>query len=491
VLEITEARAMSTSFATRSAVYTGGQWHAGEGDSLTVLNPVNGATVASLNAASPRQVRQAVAAAREALAGWRNTDASERGRWLARIASAVEAHRSSLVETLQLNNGKPLTEARQDIDDVAATFAYYAQLCEEGTQVRAADVALPGTQHRAECQPVPVGVAGLIVPWNFPMVTTAWKLAPALAAGCTVVLKPSELTPLPELALMALLHDIGLPAGVVNPVCGAAEVGAALVDHPDVAKISFTGSNATGQRILQACGRRMQRVSLELGGKSSLIVLDDAALDDAVALAIGGAFYNAGQMCSATSRILVAQRLYPRFLDAFVEASRALRHGEPTDPTVTLGPLISAGHCDNVIARIVHGVQDGARLVSGGNPIGHPGGFAIAPAVYADVPLTSRLWREEIFGPVACVRSVDGDDEAIALANDSEFGLVATVVSGDAQRAARVAAQLEVGTVWINAPQVIYPQTAWGGFKHSGWGRELGPSGLQAFQELRHVVRPS
>ncbi|MDM0113764.1 aldehyde dehydrogenase family protein [Variovorax sp. J22R133] len=466
-----------------------GEWQAGKGAALSIANPVTGAPILSFAAASEAQVNLAVMSARKAMPEWRRTSAAQRGHVLRRIAELVADHREHLAALQSLCNGKPAAEAQTDVSDVIATFQYYAGLCARGEGLDPRDVPLPDAGVSAELQYVPVGVAALIVPWNFPMVTTAWKLAPALAAGCTVVLKPSELTPLAEIALMDLILQSGLPPGVVNLVCGAGSVGAALVDHPGVAKVSFTGSNATGQRILQACGARMQRVSLELGGKSALIVLDAADLDLATELATAGAFYNAGQMCSATSRVLVARPVFKNFVERLVDAAQALRHGDPGDASVNLGPLISAAQRESVLGRIRRGVADGARLRCGGSAAGSEG-FALQPTVFTDATGSAALWREEIFGPVVCVEPFDDDTQAAAIANDSDHGLVATVVSTDRDRALRLAAELEVGTAWVNVPQLIYPQTAWGGFKHSGLGRELGPWGLQAFQELRHVIAP-
>ena len=470
------------------SVLIGGRWSAGEGAMRVVHNPVTGAPIAQVPDASAPQVDQAVQAAERALKTWRHSSATERSQWLDRIADAIEGARAQLEGLQQRNNGKPAYEAALDVSDAAATFRYYAGLCARGEGMTATEVSVPDDTVRAVLQPMPVGVVALIVPWNFPMVTTAWKLAPALAAGCTVVLKPSELTPLAEIALQALIEATGLPAGVVNLVCGAGDVGQALLAHPAVAKVSFTGSNATGQRVLAAAGPRMQRVSLELGGKSSLIVLDDAPLDRAVELAMGGAFFNAGQMCSATSRVLVARSVWPDFVDAFVAAARGLRHGPPQAADTTLGPLISARQRAGVLARLAAGVQQGARVLSGGMALQDAGGFAMEPTVLTEAVRSPPLWDDEIFGPVACLQPFDGDDEAIGMAHRSDYGLVATVVGADRERARRVADELHVGTVWVNTPQLIFPQTAWGGFKHSGLGRELGPWGLQAFQELRHRV---
>lgn len=471
-------------------VLVAGHWSRGSAEPLDIVNPVTGERLAQPHAAGAEQVDAAVQAATEAFPAWRQTTPAERGTWLSKIADAIEVARPRLEALQQQNNGKPAFEAGLDVSDAIATFRYYADLCAAGTGLLPQAVELPDPGFQAELQQVPVGVVGLIVPWNFPMVTTAWKLAPALAAGCTAVLKPSELSPLAELALQEVIQSTGLPPGVVNVVFGAASTGQALVRHPGIAKVSFTGSNATGQRILQDCGPRMQRVSLELGGKSSLIVLDDADLDQAIELAIGGAFFNAGQMCSATSRVCVARPLFDRFVDGFVSVAQALRHGDPAAASTTLGPLISQRQRDAVLSRIQAGRAAGAQLLCGGGALPGLGGFAVAPTVLTAARQSRALWYEEIFGPVACLQAFDSDAEAIALANDSDYGLVATVVSDDTARARQVADALQVGTVWINTPQLIFPQTAWGGFKHSGLGRELGPWGLKAYQELRHTVAP-
>jgi betaine-aldehyde dehydrogenase len=474
--------------AAPHAVLIGNDWLRGEGPALPVTNPVTESVLTSVPSASATQVDAAVSSAAAAFHDWSRTTPGQRGTLLRRIANGIEAQRSQL-QTLQMcNSGKPAYEAALDVSDAIATFTYYADRCDAGTGLLPEAVPVPDDGFHATLERVPVGVVGLIVPWNFPMVTTAWKLAPALAAGCTVVLKPSELTPLAEIALLEVIRNAGLPPGVVNAVCGGAEVGQALVSHRLISKISFTGSNATGQKILQSCGPRMQRLSLELGGKSALLVLDDADIGKAIELAMAGAFFNAGQMCSATSRICVARPLYADFVSGFVAAAQALKPGAPEASDTTLGPLISQRQRDNVLARIHAGLADGAQLLTGGNAPSDRSGYFVQPTVFSHAAHSRPLWEEEIFGPVACIEPIDSDAHAVATANESPFGLVATIVAGDSERAHTVARGLQVGTVWINAPQLIFPQTGWGGFKHSGLGRELGPWGLQAFQELRHTV---
>jgi len=473
-----------------AGLYIDGQWQSG-GDSLRVINPATEEQLASVAGGAAEAVEQAVCAASVAFPAWGRSSGAARAACLRRIAAGVGERRERLIQLQVRNVGKPLAEAAIDVDDVIATFAYYAELAEALDAQQDAAVALPSDDFAARLRREPCGVVGLIVPWNFPMVTTAWKLAPALAAGCCVVLKPSEVTPLPELELADIIAESGLPAGVFNLVCGTGlAVGAPLAAHPGVAKLSFTGSNAVGVQVMQRAAETVKGVSLELGGKSSLLVFEDADLDLAVELACGGGFFNAGQMCSATSRVLVAAELAEAFIARLQARAEAIRVGDPLQPGVEMGALVNQAQYQRVCRHIAQGLEAGARLLTGGErPAGLPHGYFLRPTVFTEVPLDSALWREEIFGPVLCVRSFASEEEAIALANDSEFGLVASLVSLDAARAERVANALQAGTVWVNAPQVIFPQAAWGGYKQSSIGRELGPWGLSAFQELKHVIR--
>ncbi|CAI8945658.1 aldehyde dehydrogenase family protein [Pseudomonas sp. IT-P176] len=475
---------------TQDGLYIDGQWTAGS-EHLRVINPATEALLTTVNGGDETAVDRALSAATAAFAQWSNTSGAERGAILRRIASGVQAGRERLMYLQSSNNGKPLFEAGIDVDDVIATFEYYAGLAEALDASQDRPLELPSEAFAARVRREPCGVVGLIVPWNFPMVTTAWKLAPALAAGCCVVLKPSEVTPLPELELAAIIARSGLPNGVFNLVCGTGlAVGAPLSGDPRVAKISFTGSNAVGVQVMQRAAETIKGVSLELGGKSSLLVMADADLDLAVELASGGGFFNAGQMCSATSRVLVADALADEFLQRLKDRAESIRVAEPFDPEVEMGALVNQAQYQRVLGHIDRGLSAGARLVcGGGRPADLPRGYFLQPTVFTDVPLDSALWCEEIFGPVLCVRRFASEQEAIALANDSQFGLVASVVSGDASAAQRVADALQAGLVWINTPQVIFPQAAWGGYKQSSLGRELGPWGLQAFQEIKHVIR--
>ena len=475
---------------TLDGLYINGQWSAGR-EHLRVINPATEALLTTVNGGDEHAVDQAVAAASEAFKTWSQTSGAERGTILRNIANGVRSGREHLMKLQSSNNGKPLFEAAIDVDDVIATFEYYAELAEGLDARQDSNVPLPIDDFSARLRREPCGVVGLIVPWNFPMVTTAWKLALALAAGCCVVLKPSEVTPLPELELAAIIAESGLPKGVFNLVCGTGlAVGAPLSADPRIAKISFTGSNAVGVQVMQRAAESVKGVSLELGGKSSLLVLADADIDLAVELACGGAFFNAGQMCSATSRVLVAEELEEEFLARLQKRAQAIRVADPFDADVEMGALVNQAQYQRVLGHIDRGLSAGARLLCGGNrPADLPRGYFLQPTVFTDVPLDSALWCEEIFGPVLCVRSFSSEAEAIALANDTPFGLVASVVTSDAAAADRVANALQAGTVWINAPQVIFPQAAWGGYKQSSIGRELGPWGLAAFQEIKHVIR--
>ncbi|WP_433736911.1 aldehyde dehydrogenase family protein [Pseudomonas putida] len=475
---------------TLDGLYIDGQWSAGN-EHLRVINPATEALLTTVVGGDEHAVEQAVSAATKAFADWSKTTGAERGAILRKIAAGVSARRERLMHLQSSNNGKPQFEAAIDVDDVIATFEYYAGLAEGLDAKQDSTVELPSEDFSARLRREPCGVVGLIVPWNFPMVTTAWKLAPALAAGCCVVLKPSEVTPLPELELAAIIAQAGLPAGVFNVVCGTGlAVGAPLSADPRIAKISFTGSNAVGVQVMQRAAETVKGVSLELGGKSSLLVLADADIDLAVDVACGGGFFNAGQMCSATSRVLVADELADEFMSRLKARAEAIRVADPFDPNVEMGALVNQAQYQRVLGHIDRGLSAGAKLVCGGNrPADLPRGYFLQPTIFTDVPLDSALWCEEIFGPVICVHRFSSEAEAIALANDSQFGLVASVVTRNAQTADRVANALQAGLVWINAPQVIFPQTAWGGYKQSSIGRELGPWGLQAFQEIKHVIR--
>lgn len=471
--------------------YIAGQWRASESGRVEpIINPATEDVLAQVAWGDSADVDAAVSAATKATLVWSRTSGRQRADYLRAIALGVARERDNLARLQTANNGKPIAESRVDVDDVIATFDYYAGLAQDLDAGQDNPVALPNAAFEASLRYEPCGVVALIVPWNFPMVTTAWKLAPALAAGCCVVLKPSEITPLPELALAEVIDSVGLRAGVFNLVVGGgAEVGAAMVAHPGVRKVSFTGSTAIGRVVMKSAADDIKNVSLELGGKSAALVFADADIERALDIVCQGIFYNAGQMCSATSRLLVERTVADDFIRGLKRRAEAIVVGDPMDGRTTMGPLTTRQQYRKVLKYIEQGVAAGLHRVTGGRPVGSTKGFYLAPTIFADVPVDSPLWREEIFGPVLCVNTFESEQEAISMANQSEFGLVATVLTGDKERADRVSAALDVGLVWVNSPQVIFPQTSWGGMKKSGIGRELGPWGMRAFQEIKHVVR--
>ncbi len=454
-----------------------------------IHNASTGAVIGWQEHADAAQVDAAVRAAHAALDAWRNRTPASRGEVLRKIAQSLAANRTRLSSMQQAVSGKPPLEADTDVSDAIATFDYYADLCADASLFATETLTLPDDAVTGERHYEAVGVAALIVPWNFPMVTTAWKIAPALAAGCTAVLKPSELTSPVEHLLAEIMTAAGVPDGVVNIVNGGGEVGALLAAHPLIDKISFTGSTGVGRKVMQTAAQDMKRVTLELGGKSALIVRADADIEHAVALAMGGAFTNAGQMCSATSRILVHDEVYRKFVAALEAAVRALVVAPPHVENAAMGPLVSHAQRARVQALVEQGVADGARIAFRGALDGAcADGFFMAPVVVAEPDAANVLWTEEVFGPVACVKSFRTDDEAIALANGTRYGLVATVVTRDEDAARRFRHALRAGLVWINTPQLIFPQACWGGLGLSGIGRELGVAGLRGYQELRHAI---
>jgi betaine-aldehyde dehydrogenase len=471
-----------------NSLFVGGQWRSPrEPHALTVIDPSRGEPLTEIAGAGGQDVAAAVAAAHDAFPRWRRTSGAERSRLLTGFADGLRERGEALIRLQMLNNGKPRAEADVDVADAMATFRYYADLAEQLDARQGEPVSLPDSAYRGKTRYEPVGPVGMIVPWNFPLVTSAWKIAPALAAGCTVVLKTSEYTPLIELAYGDIAQAIGVPAGVLNIVTGAAAAGAALTADRRLAKLSFTGSNAVGSRVMATAARDCVPVALELGGKSPIVVFADADIEAAVETIMNGIFYNCGQMCSATSRLIVERRAAAAVLGRLVQKTKALDVGPPIDPASHMGPLTTRPQYEKTLKTFEQASMDRLDCLTGGDGLGSRGFFA-APTIYADVPRDNPLWREEIFGPVLVTRTFEDEAEAIALANDSRFGLVATVVSGDLERAERVAADIDAGHIWINSSQVIFPHAAWGGFKASGIGRELGPWGLHAFLGVKHLT---
>ena len=352
-------------------------------------------------------------------------------------------------------------------------------------------MALADERFSSVARKEPVGVAGAIIPWNFPMLMAAWKVAPALAAGCCMVLKPSEVTPLTALELARIAHKAGLPAGVLNVVTGLGpDAGAPLAEHPGIDKLAFTGSVPTGSRIMQAAAKDIKNISLELGGKSPFIVFADSDIEAAVEWIMFGIFWNQGQVCSATSRVLVQRELYEPLIQRLKQEAEKVRIGNGLEEGVLLGPLVNKTQYGKVREAIVRGREEGAKLVYGGErPTGFDKGYYLQPTIFADVPEDSWIWNEEIFGPVVCIRPFADEAEALRSANNSRFGLAAAVMSKDLPRAERVARKLRAGIVWINCSQPTFTEAPWGGYKQSGIGRELGEWGLNNYLETKQITR--
>ncbi|WP_271407969.1 aldehyde dehydrogenase family protein [Pseudomonas sp. Q1-7] len=475
-------------------LYINGQWVAPvKGGTFDTLDPSSEALLARVAAATTEDVDLAVKAARQAFdeGPWPQMSGSARAAVLRRIAQGIRDRQQELAELEVRDNGKPLPEALWDIGDTAGCFDFYADLAEDLDSQLEQPVALADERFRSVARKEPVGVAGAIIPWNFPMLMAAWKVAPALAAGCSMVLKPSELTPLTALELARIADKAGLPAGVLNVIPGMGpDAGAPLAEHPGVDKLAFTGSVPTGSRIMKAAAKDIKNISLELGGKSPFIIFDDSDIEAAVEWIMFGIFWNQGQVCSATSRVLVQRDLYEPLLKRLKEEAEKVRIGNGLEEGVLLGPLVNKGQYDKVRAAIARGREEGAQLVYGGErPSGFEQGFYLQPTVFADVPEDSWIWQEEIFGPVVCVRPFDSEAEALRSANNSRFGLAAAVMSKDLQRAERVARKLRAGIVWINCSQPTFTEAPWGGYKQSGIGRELGEWGLNNYLETKQITR--
>ena len=476
----------------RDQLYIDGQWQApAQGGRFEVYEPSSEAVLTEVAAATGEDVDRAVQSARRAFdeGEWGRSTGKERAGYLRAIADNLRGRREDLARLEVQDNGKPLPEAQWDIDDAIGCFDYYAELA-EGLNGEGEVVALPDERFACRVLREPVGVAGQIIPWNYPLLMASWKVAPALAAGCTAVLKPSELTPLTALELAAAADAVGLPKGVLNVVTGLGrDAGSPLSAHPGVDKLAFTGSVPTGRAIMQAAAQDIKNVSLELGGKSAFIVFDDSDVEAAVEWILFGIFWNQGQVCSATSRLLVQDGLHDRLIERLVEETRRITIGNGLEPGVLLGPLVSAGQHAKVLQAIEAGVSDGAKLATGGKrPAHRDKGWFVEPTVFIDSPLESALWREEIFGPVLAVRRFKDEAEALRLANDSQFGLAAAVMSADPARCQRVSRGLRAGIVWVNCSQPTFTQAPWGGYKQSGIGRELGVWGLDNYLETKQVT---
>ncbi|HEY1655972.1 MAG TPA: aldehyde dehydrogenase family protein [Candidatus Tumulicola sp.] len=470
-------------------MYVDGRWKMAEtGATRDLVNPSDGQTIATVAEGGEADAEIAVRAARKAFddGPWSSIGAADRAMLLMKVADAIDASRDEFVRIDTLNNGKPLRECEYDAIDAANCFRYYAGLA---TKPHGQTYDVPGPSQSFTVRE-PIGVCGQIVPWNYPLLMAVWKLAPALAAGNVCVLKPAELTPLSALRLAEIFEQLEFPPGVVNVVTGAgATVGHALAASPLVDKIAFTGGTKTGRSVMQAATGNLKKVSLELGGKSPNIVFADADFDTAVDYALFGIYANAGQVCSAGSRLLLESSLHDRFVERLVERARKIRVGDGFDPQTEMGPIVSPMHRERVEAYIQAGNEEDAQLLCGGNRIGGAlaGGNFIEPTIFARTDPNMRIVREEIFGPVLVVQTFEDEAEAIAIANDTIYGLAGAAFTQDAAKAHRVIRKLRAGITWINTYHPTYNEAPWGGYKQSGFGRELGTYGYDAYTEVKQI----
>jgi aldehyde dehydrogenase (NAD+) len=467
----------------------GGEW-AGGSKKFETINPATGEVLTEVVEASRDDVDRAVQAARRAFEDrggvWRKMSASERGRLIWRLADLVEKNIDELAELETLDNGKPIFESRQvDMLMVVDVLRYYAGLATKihGETVNTFETAFTYTLRE------PVGVVGLIIPWNFPLLLASWKLGPALACGCTVVLKPAEQTPLTTLRLGELAIEAGVPAGVLNIVTGGPETGKAIVAHPGIDKIAFTGSTAVGKEIMRGAADTLKRVTLELGGKSPNIVFADSEIDNAVKGAINGIFYGKGEVCNAGSRLFVESKVHDELLDKLAARAKKMQPADPLDPKTRLGAIVSQEQMQTVLGYIEAGKKEGAKLIAGGNRVSVDGGkgFFLEPTIFGAVNNDMKIAQEEIFGPVLSVLTFDDVDQVVELANRNPYGLAAAVWTRDVKKAHSVSRRLKAGTVWINTYGLMDAALPFGGYKSSGFGRELGMHAIEHYTELKTV----
>lgn len=472
-------------------MYIDGEWvTSSSGEIREIINPATGKVIAVVAEGTAEDVKKAVAAAKKAFYedGWMETTAIERASYLYKIADKLESMEKEFSEIDTLDNGKPLRETVGDVQDGVACLRYYAGLVNKPSG-QIYEVPDPNMQSMVVREPI--GVCGQIIPWNYPLLMALWKIAPALAAGNTIVFKPSEVTPLSAIKLFEVIESVGIPKGVANLVMGAgAVVGHEIAANMDIDKVAFTGGTKTGRSIMQAATGNIKNISLELGGKSPNIVFADADFETAVDYALFGIFCNQGQVCSAGSRLILEDKIYNKFIERLVERAKKIKVGLGFDPETEMGPLVSKIQMDKVLNYIEIGKKEGAKLVCGGNKINTEelkDGFFVEPTIFIDTTPDMTIVKEEIFGPVLVVQKFTGEEEAIKLANDTVYGLAGAVFTQDGAKAMRVIKKLRAGITWVNSYHPTFNEAPWGGYKQSGIGRELGTFGLEEYTEVKQI----
>jgi len=468
-------------------MYIDGEWIlSSSGQTREVVNPATGKVIALVTEGTKEDVKRAVAAAKRAFYedGWDEVPASDRADYLLKIAAKLETHKEEFAKLENEDNGKPLRETGFDVDDAVACLKYYAGIV---TKPHGQTYEVPDPNMHSMVVREPIGVCGQIVPWNYPLLMGMWKIAPAIAAGNTVIFKPSEITPLSMIRLFEIIEEVGLPKGVINLVLGAGVVvGHEIAANMDIDKVAFTGGTKTGRSIMEAATGNLKNISLELGGKSPNIVFADADFETAVDYALFAIFCNQGQVCSAGSRLILQDTICDKFVERLVERAKKIIVGPGTDPQVEMGPLISEAHMEKVLSYIEIGKREGAKLLCGGNRIGTEGYF-VEPTIFGDTTADMRIVKEEIFGPVLVIQKFSTEVEAIKLANDTIYGLAGGVFTNDISKGMRVIKKLRAGITWINAYHPTFNEAPWGGYKQSGIGRELGTFGFEEYTEVKQI----
>tara|TARA_R110000868_G_scaffold104270_4_gene286937 strand:- start:114837 stop:116315 length:1479 start_codon:yes stop_codon:yes gene_type:complete len=474
-------------------LYIDGRWQEALSKEVrSIYNPFDKQVLASVAEGGQVDAKKAILSAKSAFNSgeWRNFSAVERGRMVYALGDLIEDNKEELARLETLNTGKTYVESIWDMDDIAGIFRYYGGLADKN---EGEGIASPNPNSQSRVIKEPIGVVGMICPWNYPLLQAAWKIAPALAAGCTMVIKPSEFTPLTTLLWTELAEKVGFPKGVINTVLGPGHsIGAELAENPDVDMISFTGGVVTGKKIMKAAAGNVKKVALELGGKNPHILFEDGDWETAIDFILNGVFFHAGQICSAGTRVMVATPIHDQVVKHLEQRIKKIKLGNGMDKETQMGPLISDSQLEKVSNHVKNAIAEGAKLIAGGKQPSSPAlanGFFYEPTLLVGCTKEMAIVKEEIFGPVIHIEKFDTEEEAVQNANDTIYGLSAGFWTRDAQRMERVSKALRFGTVWVNDFNVYFVQAPWGGYKQSGLGRELGHTGLEEFQEIKHIYQ--